>query len=86
MDWKQQHFSTYVDDHADCGTEVTVGDGSCIVLFFSAVCCQSYCVSDRLIHIEHRWNDTDRGNVFPQYFVYHKSHTDWPEIEPEISR
>jgi len=33
MDWKQQHFSTYLDEHADCVTGVTAGDGSCTVVY-----------------------------------------------------
>jgi hypothetical protein len=61
MDWKQQPFSTYLDEHADCGVGVTAGDGSCTVLFMGAVTCQLYSVSDIRIRIEHRWNDTDRG-------------------------
>lgn len=51
--------------------EVTAGDGSCTVLFIGAVSCVSY----RRIRIERRWNETDRENVFLQYFVHDKSPT-----------
>jgi hypothetical protein len=43
--------------------------------------------------MEHRWNETDKGK--PKYsgknlsqcnFVYHKSHMDWPSIEPGPTR
>jgi hypothetical protein len=40
------------------------------------------------MHIEHRWNDTDRGelqvsdrNLSQCYLVHQKSHIDWPGIE-----
>jgi hypothetical protein len=39
--------------------------------------------------MEHRWNETDTRkpkysgrNLSQRYFVHHKSHMDWPEIEP----
>jgi hypothetical protein len=43
--------------------------------------------------MEHRWNEIDRGkpkysdkNMSQYHFVHHKSHTDWPGIEPEPPR
>jgi hypothetical protein len=39
---------------------------------------------------EHQWNEIDRGkpkysgekNLYQRHFVHHKSHMDWPMIEP----
>jgi len=42
--------------------------------------------------MKHTCDDTDRGTakyakklLFQCHFVHHKSHMDWPEIEPETS-
>jgi hypothetical protein len=41
--------------------------------------------------VEHRWNDTDRVNrkywqmkLSMHHFVHHKTHVDWPGIEPGL--
>jgi hypothetical protein len=46
-------------------------------------------IYERNISVEHRWNDTDRGklkywekNLSQRHSVHHKSHMDWPRIEP----
>jgi hypothetical protein len=44
------------------------------------------------VSLEHQWNRTDRGKLkyswktLPQcYFLYHKSHTNWPGIERGVT-